>query len=248
MLPLSYPPAMPAEHPARRLQLLDSEADRLRDERSELPERSSLQADLDEDRVVVSSRAEAVLRLEILRRDERTIEAKVADIAARAKGFEDSLYSGRVTAPKELAVLQAELASCKAKQGEVEESELELMERGERLEGEITAMDARRGELERSADSLRAEIAAQEQRIDGELARLEEARKSATPAVAESLLAAYEKLRGQARLGGVVTSHLDENACGTCRMVLPIMEVSRIKAEDPGAYVPCPACQRLILI
>ena len=238
---------MSAEHAVLHLQRLDSEADQLTEERAGLPERASLEANLAEDLRLESSRSEAGERLEVLRRDERGVEAQVADIAARAKGFEEDLYSGRVTVPKELETLQAELSSCQAKQAEMEEAELELMERGEAIEAEIAAIDTRHEELESSSEALRADIAAQEERIDGELARLEQARGAVTPEIAADLLTAYEKLRGVKRLAGIVISHLVENACGTCRTVLPIAEVSRIKAAGSGSYSPCPACQRLIL-
>ncbi len=237
-----------SEQPVVRLQALDSEADGLIKERAELPERASLQAQLDEDAGLVTSRAEIDEKLEALRKDERAVEAEVSDIAARAKGFEDDLYSGRVTSPKELEVLQGELASCKAKQAEVEETELELMERGEGLEAEISAVDERRQEIETSCAAMREEIANQEKRIDGELARLEDSRRSVAPKVAEKLLAEYEKRRGMARLGGVVISELADKACTACRTVLPIMEVTRMKAEGKGSYAPCPSCQRLILL
>ncbi len=238
---------MPTLHPVLTLQGLDSEADRLRDERAGLPERARLEARGDEDRALLLRRAEAEARRAALTQEESTVAAEVADLAARAKALEDDLYSGRVTAAKDLEALQAESASWRTRQAEREERELEIMECGEQHEAEMAEIDALRAGLEGDCEALRAEIATQEGRIDGELARLADARKLVTPEVGDALLKDYEKQRGLARLGGLVMSHLVENTCGTCRVVLPVVEVSRIKAEGPGSWTPCPSCKRLIL-
>lgn len=239
---------MAEPHPIRALQELDSAADDFRAEREGLPERAALEANLAEVEALAQQRLETSGRLDALRKDERALEAEVADVAARNKHFEDDLYSGKVTSPKELETLQGELATSKLKQDELEERELELMESGEGLEGEIAAMDERRAALATEEAALRARIAEEEARIDGELAALAGRRDEVVAPVTPDLLVAYDKLRGFAPLRGVVMSHLKGNACGTCRTVIPVMDLSRIKAGGAGSFSPCPGCRRLILV
>lgn len=239
---------MSAEHPVRALQALDSEADGLRAERDGLPERTRLREGIAELERIAAAREEAGTRLAGVKLQEAELEKEVAEAAARVASVDRNLYSGEVTSPKELEALQAELALCQGTRDALEERELVLMEQVEGIEGEIEAMVARTAELHAEGEALRAAILAAEERIDADLARLATERETVTPDVPEELLRNYEKMRGVARLAGVVMSHLSNDTCGACRVNLPVKEVSRLRSGGPGSFGSCPSCQRLILV
>jgi predicted nucleic acid-binding Zn-ribbon protein len=224
----------PPDHPLRRLQALDLRAGALRAERAELPERGALRDHRDALAAVEGRVGEAAGELEVLRGRERELEVEVARAAERAKSVEDDLYSGRIAVPRELETLQSELQSCRARQAELEERELECMECMEARAREIASLESRRADLDANAASLRQALAAAEQRIDGEL---------------EALRAARDATCGEiARGGGGVAPRLDGDACGRCRMALPIVERTRLRTEGGDAFATCASCQRMILL
>src|SRR5438270_1170370 len=89
----------------------DSAADRLRHRRQTLPEHARLTeveaalASLDAQRAEVAGRREEVGRRQQL------IEDELAALEAKVKGLDAKLYSGTITAPRELQALQADVAS-----------------------------------------------------------------------------------------------------------------------------------------
>lgn len=241
-----YSPPM-ARHPIRELQELDIEANGLRAERAGLPERHALRDNRTEQAALGEQRVAAAAALGALEQEERQLEAEVTDAAARAKSVEDDLYSGRVSASKELAALQTDLEGSRSRLAALEERELELMEAVEAATADLANLDARSAEIETVNQALAERVAAAEARIDAALERLEDARSGFCAQVEVQLLAAYEKRRLNERLAGHVTTELVGNKCGRCKVTLPITEVTRLKGAGPDAFVVCASCHRLIL-
>ncbi len=238
---------MADEHPVRRLQALDLRMDALRAERAALPERAVLAALAEEGATLRERRAAAEDTLATHQKQERALEAEVAEAASRAKGVEDDLYSGRATAPKELEALQTDLASCRARQHALEEEELALMEAIEATQEDLAGIDARGVEMASEVEAQEASLVSGEARLDGVLGELGKTRESLCAEVAPKLLAAYDKRRDNATLAGEILSALDGSDCGRCRVRLPVIEVTRLKEEGPEAFAACPSCRRLVL-
>jgi predicted nucleic acid-binding Zn-ribbon protein len=229
------------------LQGLDAEADALHARRAGLAERAALAADQAELGALAHAREEAGARRVALGREERHAEELVADVEARAREVESTLYSGKVTVIRELEALQAELRDFQRRLAAREDEELAVMEREEQLDAEIAAMDRRRQQLEARAAELRVALAAAETQIDAELARIDAQRAALLPRVPEATLAAYERLRALPRLSGRVAVPLEAGSCSGCRMALPIAMASRIQGEPSDVTVLCPHCGRLLV-
>src|SRR5207302_9111618 len=133
---------------------------------------------------------------------------KVAEIDKR-------LYSGTITAPRELQALQADVASLRRRKSDLEDKILETMQEGEPLDAEVSRLAATRAELEQEADQLRQAIAEATQTIDTELATETDARATAASSVPEELLDQYERLR--ATLGGIGAARLGNGRRSGCR-------------------------------
>src|SRR5205823_3823347 len=148
----------------------DTAADRLRHRRETLPELDRLAAveqaiaDLGtslEERDGV--RGDAARRQQHLEDDLAAVEAKVTELDTR-------LYSGVVSAPRELQALQADVASLRRRRSDLEDQVLEAMQEREPLDTEVTRLGDERAELENEADQLRKAIAETTEAIDAELA------------------------------------------------------------------------------
>jgi predicted nucleic acid-binding Zn-ribbon protein len=134
---------MASDHPLLELNRLDSEADGLHKRRETLAERAKLLARAAEITLLDAGCSEAGERRTGLGREERRLEGELADLAARAKQVEERLYSGKVTAVKELEGLQLELDVFKRNRGELEDAEMVVLEQAEGVDGEIAGMEAR---------------------------------------------------------------------------------------------------------
>jgi hypothetical protein len=195
------------------------------------------------DQLQAKSKAE----LEKLARDERAVAGQVSTVAADAEGVEGRLYSGEVTAPKELEALQEELRLTRGKQTTLEEAELEIMEAIEAQESELAKLAEARTDTERRSQEIAETIKKEEARIDAELDVLTGKRKKPITELPAGFIETYSALREKPRLAGRASAALVEGLCQGCRVSLPRMDLSRILAEPEEAQVECPHCTRLLV-
>src|SRR5690242_892127 len=132
----------------------DTAADRLRHKKETLPERARLGeveaaiGALNASIVDVGGRRDEVARREQRHEDElASIEAKISEVEKR-------LYSGTVSAPRELQAMEADIASLKRHRSDIEERVLETVQEWEPLEVEVSTLEEQRSALEAEADRL----------------------------------------------------------------------------------------------
>ena len=187
------------------------------------------------------------LRANELGKNARSLDGEVATVAAKAKASEVRLYSGSVTASKELESLTEEIGLLKARQSELEDGELEILEAIEEVETELSQNATERGETEARSAELNAAITLAEAEIDAELADLEKARSQPASDLPGAVLEAYDRLRGNARLTGRAAAELNKRTCMGCRVELPVMDASRVHDEPWDAVVTCVHCKRILV-
>ena len=227
------------------LQALDSGLDRLAHRRKTLPELAEIE------------RLEGLV--EALRDDTVRAQTEVSDLAREQKKFEDEieqvrtrrtrdeshLNSGAVTNAKQLEELQHEVATLNRRQSDLEDGELEVMERAEtaqatldRLTGESDRLLAARDEAAIARDKAFGEI-------DDEIARTTAERASMAATFPVDLLALYEKLR--ADHGGVGAGAIARGACGGCRLDLMQNEKADIRAAAVDDVLRHDECGRIMV-
>jgi uncharacterized protein len=223
----------------------DTAADRLRHRRETLPELERLAAVEKATADVSASLDErGGVRDDVARRQKR-LEDELAAVEVKVAELDKRLYSGVVSAPRELQALQADIASLKRRRSDLEDQVLEAMQEREPLDAEVARLFDAGGDLENEADQLRKAIAEATDAIDAELATELEARTAAAAVVPEELLSQYERLR--AKLDGVGAARLVNGRCTGCHLSLPATEVDRIKREPPEAVVLCDQCGRILV-
>ncbi len=233
--------------PLLDVQLLDLERDRLSEQRRTLPEREALTqnrqlaAALDAKLAVLT---EERARLE---HSEHALGAEVAEVAAKAKEVEDHLYSGSVKISKELSALQHELDLHRARQAGIEERELELLESVETTDAEMRANRVERQEADATGQAIQAAIGRAEADIDAQLAVLAGKREELASGLPEPVLAQYDTLRANPRLAGRGAAPLADGSCGGCRIKLPVLDYTRMKAQPEDAVICCVHCKRVFV-
>ncbi len=227
------------------VQAADTTLDQLRHRRSHLPQRAELLA---AERRVAAGRAKG-----------EELRAQHQEIAQRQAGFEREmqasdqrvasldkrLYSGEVTATRDLQAINAEVAQIKGRISHLEDEVLQILDEIEPVEAEIAALDTELEHLDATAARLRDEITAAEGDIAQEAARVEGERSAAAAGLDPGLLATYEKLRD--RLGGIGAARLEGDHCTGCHLTLPSTEVARLKRAPADELAFCDQCGRILV-
>lgn len=227
------------------VQALDTRVDQARHRRNALPELQEL-ADAERSRAEAAAQAEVARgRLHELVRQQKAFEDEAALVEDKAADIDRKLYDGSVVAHKELEAFQADHRLLKARQAELEDRAIEVMEAAEPIQAEVDALDevvaghdARLAELATRVEAARAEI-------DGELDQLEAERRSAADAVPSDVMDAYEATRS--RMGGVGAARLIGNRCDGCHLEIPSAELEEVRRAPEDAVVICPECGRILV-
>ena len=223
----------------------DTKADQLAHRAETLPARDELVAVGDQLASVERTLASVETRRAELSRSQQRLEDEVASLTERANQAEKQLYSGSVTAPRELQALQDDVASIRRRIGQIEDDELEIMELAEPVDAERAQLAAEKDRLEGESRRITAELAEAEAEIEAELAAVRQQRADAAAAVPGDLWPEYDRLRAQ--LGGVAIARLAGSTCQGCHLALPAVEVDRIRKLGVDDTVHCEECGRLLV-
>lgn len=225
-------------HDLLDLQDVDSQIDRLIDQRQGLPQLIDYRASHEE---TVRIAAERDTTAERLRETELAIDKTSGELEItqqKAGAEEMRLYAGGLSA-RDADYLRREVELLTGKVGSMEEEVLELMEVREEIEGELGRLDA---DLEaETAHKAELESAIREawRVIDAELAVKEQRKKEIVPLIDEDLITLYESLRRS--LDGRAVGALTGGVCGACNLMLSSAEEIEAKRQDPPRCIHCRA-------
>ena len=222
------------------LQSRDTAIDRLRHRRDTIPERAALEADRTQLGAVEKELAEATARRDEVAREERRFDDEAGSLEEKATDVERTLYSGEITSPRELQLLQADVDQLRRHRRSLEDRELEVMEQREALDAEVAQLDAQARELGADAARLDSVLVAAEAEIDAELSVEHEARDELADTVDTALLDDYERCRERAR--GIGAARLIGTTCQGCHLSIPSVEAERIRKSPPGTVAHCDNC------
>jgi uncharacterized protein len=222
------------------LQARDAAIDRLHHRRDTVPERATLDEVRTELTAVEKQLADATERRDEVAREERKLDDEAGSLETKAAEVERTMYSGEVTSPRELQMLQADVDQLRRHRRSLEDRELEVMERREALDTEVGQLEGRARELGADAERLGSVLSSAEAEIDEELAGERGARNELAGTVDASLLDDYERCRERAR--GVGAARLNGTTCQGCHLSIPSVEAERIRKSPTGTVAHCDNC------
>ena len=227
------------------LQALDSALARLTHRRRTLPELAEI-GRLDG---LVEALRDAVVRAQTtvsdLVRETKKIEGEVEQVRTRKARDEERLSSGAITHPKQLQDLGHEVATLAKRQSDLEDVELEVMEKAETAQAELDRLTGERdGHLALRADAEVARDTAWAE-IDEATASTTGERSELAPTFPADLLALYEKIR--AAEGGVGAGAIGRGQCSACRLDLMGNELGEIRAAAPDELLRHEECRRIMV-
>ena len=227
------------------VQELDARADLLRHQRGALPEiveATALEATRGE---LVDRLRDAQIAVDDLTVEQKKADADVEQVKARRTRDRDRMDQGLITNPKDLSRMQHELESLDRRISNLEDAEIEVMERLEdaqrtldELTGQVAEADARLARLNAAREARQAEI-------DASLAEVAAERAPAVEGMPADLLALYERLRAQK--DGVGAAILRARRCGGCQLTIDNAEIAVIRAAPSDEVVRCEECQRILV-
>ncbi len=224
---------------------LDAELGRLEHRRRGLPEHAELTRLEQRDGELRDEIAALEAREGDLRREQSKADADVEQVRSRITRDRTRLDAGQVSSPRELENLQSEIESLLRRQSDLEDAELEVMER-------LEAAQARLKEAAAERASTAADLQAVTGRRDIALAELAELSGKAADrrvvVVAEQpadLIDLYEKLRAQH--GGVGAAALRRGQCQGCHLSLNTVDLNAIRAAAADEIVRCEECRRILV-
>ncbi|WP_243074876.1 zinc ribbon domain-containing protein [Microbacterium sp. SS28] len=176
-----------------------------------------------------------------LRTELARIESDVAVVDARRARDAERLATS--TNPKEAQGLESELASLARRKGDLEDAELEIMERLEQADAAVAEQEALIAETNAEGSRLSAEA---KQAIGEATTNFEQAtrdREAVAASIAADLVALYDRLAKR----GVAAGLLRRATCEGCNMVLSGTDLQAIRQAQTDAVVHCPECGGILV-
>ncbi len=227
------------------LQRVDSLLDLLAHRLDTMPEAAALK-DLQQ-QVATLDTEQGRLQTEVgdLGRAQRKADADVEQVKSRRARNRDRLDSGAVGDPKQMQAMQHENESLDRRIDELEEVELEVMERLEAAQNRLAQVSDELAGVQESTvkqkqvrDTVSADIAA-EQAIAGQQ------RNDIAADIPPELLQLYDTLR--ARSNGVGAGAIQHGRCGGCQLDIGTAELSHMRSAPPDEVLRCEECNRILV-
>ncbi|MCX6900167.1 MAG: C4-type zinc ribbon domain-containing protein [Verrucomicrobia bacterium] len=200
------------------------------------------------ERVEIEERAKAAMS----RLDELKLKAKLTE--AERKQLENDVGSKRTQIDKwrsqqvqtkkneEYQALAHEVANAEKEIFKIEDKELDLMERSEKLATEIKAEQQVLNDVNAQAQRQKETIGKRESAMKEEIEKLKAERAALSATVDESFLSRYERIMRHRQDVAIVP--LQHGNCGGCHLQLPPQVVHQAKRS--AEMVTCEQCGRIL--
>jgi predicted nucleic acid-binding Zn-ribbon protein len=187
---------------------------------------------------------QARTRVGDIEREVAKAEADVELVRARARRNQQRLDAGQ-GAPKELQAMQHELDSLAHRQTVLEDEELEVMERLESAQKEVSALEADLTSVKAEAQTAAGRRDAAFGALDTDQRLATDARSAAAAGLSAELLTLYDRVA--ANNGGVGAAKLYQRRCEGCRLELTAADIGRIRSAAADAVIRCEECGRILI-
>jgi len=225
------------------LAAVDADLSRLDYRAKHLDEQQRLDAIASECRDADDALAALRIAVEDLEGQISKFEGEIDSVRKREDRDRGLLDGGTVDA-KHIGELQHELDTLQRRQGTLEDSLLEIMERRESLQTDQAAQLARIADLQ---DGLAKATTARDEAmvvIDESRHQALSRRDELTASLDAGLVALYERQRAG---GGAGAGQLQGRRCGACRIEIDRGELARISAAPDDDVLRCPECSAILV-
>lgn len=175
-------------------------------------------------------------------RQQKTLEWEIDDIATKLSKFEEQLYSGKTSNPKELSGFQLEIENLKEQKEKLEDRDLELMESLEQTNTTVSGFESRLAQLLKTREETQKQLTAELKETKSMISTLQEKRQTLAATFEPYTLTVYETLKKQR---GTAVAKIERGICRGCRILLTVNELQEVRS---GNLVRCSSCGRILYL
>lgn len=178
--------------------------------------------------------------------DEVSLELKRAETdldLVEQRIARDEQHLKTAASAKDAQGITSELESLRKRKSNLEDAELELLERRDVIKAGLGAAESARSELESQLADLNSQAAAKLAKLESGLELRQAARATLAAQVPAELLELFEKKAAR----GIPIGRLVGSECGACHMSItaaPFAELSAVPADE---IATCPECQAILV-
>jgi uncharacterized protein len=170
------------------------------------------------------------------------IEDKVEAQRIKRKTTQSSLFSGKITNPKELQDLQMESEALERYIAQLEDEQLEAMIASEEaVEAETQAQKALQ-QAKGTASEENSALLGEKSKLEEDLTRLIREKEAVLQAISQETLKLYQQLRR--RKHGAAVASVSDGGCSICGQALTPANLQAIRASNQLVF--CPSCGRIL--
>jgi predicted nucleic acid-binding Zn-ribbon protein len=181
-------------------------------------------------------------RLEESRHKQHSAEWEIDDVATKIAAAEETLFSGRVKNPKELANLQHEVDVLKARRNKLEDKALEIMDKVEQSEARVARISSQLETLTAEWQRQQEQLADESEKLKAILSDLGQKRQLLAGEIDPPAVEFYQQLKKDK---GTAVARVEQGICRGCRISLPTTELQQARS---GALVQCSSCGRILFL
>ena len=174
---------------------------------------------------------------------QKNAELEAQTLGQQIAAKDKELMSGRVSHPKELESLQANIEALRRQRVGVEDSGVEAMTQVETLSRQLADEQQSLQQLEEQWKGGQAELLQEDAKYKRIYAQLKQQRETSAKALPPIDLKYYEEMRK--RKAGMAVAPLQNGQCGVCHILVPTGVVSAARSRK-GEVVLCPSCGRVL--
>lgn len=223
-----------------QIQLIDSEILDARRKLAALDDGKLIEAELNAEKQAFeeadSSHKTMVAELHASELEQKSIEEKKAK-------FEQRLYSGSITNPKELDNTEKEVEMLGRQRGRLDEKILKLWDDIETAKALVETTKSAFTAKQAVYDEHMSLHKTQKNTLEQQWVKLDAQRKEQAAKADPALLSRYDAVRQSH--GGVGIVKVEGEICGACKMPVPAFTLNRLREHAPG-LITCESCSRIL--
>ncbi len=221
------------------LQSLDTEIGKLQQEQGALDRGDRVERAL---AIRQARLTQAERRYQGLQIEQRSAELELKGLEEKKHEESQRLYSGKITAPRELQSIEMEIAMLERQRQRLDESILKRMDEIEAARKAVETASAAVDEAQKALKIVRRRYEKEAARVEGELGKLLPRRDRIAKSLDPEVLQRYDSIRRRQHNIGAV--RIENLACGGCRMKVGGALMRRVVAGEQ--YVYCESCSRFL--
>ena len=206
---------------------------------------SQIVSQLGESKAVVRAQAELTLerqRWEELSHQQRSVEWEIDDLSNKIRAAKEKLYGGRIANPKELANLQQDAETLKARRNQLEDKALAIMEQVEQATAGVACQSSELKTLKAEWRSQQRQLSTEMERLEARLSELEHKRQLLSAEINPQTVEFYSELK---KHKGTAVAKVEQGMCRGCRISLATAELQR---TGDNSLAHCSSCGRILFL